>query len=878
MIYSFDRVRFALGFPVTIELRCMKSPRQARLPPNGIAGLDPAWSNLVTAVDQSGRDRTWHVLDTGISPSQGTLLCVHGNPSWSYMWREVARTMTDWRVVAVDALNMGYSERTGGVRTLDDHIADLDAVTQAMNIAGPVITLAHDWGGPISIGWALQNRSKVTGMVLMNTGVARPPSVRVPPLISIARSTLKATCETTPAFLHGALQMAKPRLDRERYRGYTAPYGSADLRTGIRDFVGDIPLDASHGTHARLAAVADGLEELEQVPSLLVWGSKDRIFTDAFLADLMQRMPLADVHRYADAGHQVIEGTDAIDVVRTWIERTATEEPSAPSKPSADDERRIWSAIEARNGDETDAIVEMSAGDSGDVARSISFAELAHNVETLSRGLIASGIKKGDRLAPLVPPGIDLMTLVYGCLRAGIVVVAPDAALGVDGMRRALRSSRPDHIVGDWRGLLVAKSVVRSAKFIPVDRMPRPFAKPTVTLRELIKAGQDAQPVPTPRPEDHAAIVFTSGSTGPSKGVVYTHGQLEAQRDAIRDAFGIDHGDKLVAAFAPFAVLAPALGITSVIPAMDVTAPGELRIREFASAAGAIGATIAFASPAVLENLAATADEATADDHTNLARIRMVGTAGAPVSRQLLARAEAIFPKAAFHTPYGMTELLPVTSALAATLPATDSGRGVCVGSPLPQVDVKIRSIGATTTSIGSSLGPGALGEVYVRAAHGAAGYDRLWGRNHLTFLNGWHRSGDVGHLDAHGQLWIEGRVDDLIHGASGTLTPVPIELEAESVAGVTKAAAVGIGPTGTQQLCVVVTGAARAPGVTGGRGVVADPSVAAAVRGAVTAPVAAVLVVPRLPVDRRHNSKLNRGKIRDWAEAVLRGDRPRRL
>ena len=117
--------------------------------------------------------------------------------------------------------------------------------------------------------------------------------------------------------------------------------------------------------------------------------------------------------------------------------------------------------------------------------------------------------------------------------------------------------------------------------------------------------------------------------------------------------------------------------------------------------------------------------------------------------------------------------------------------------------------------------------------------------------------------------------IDDLIHGAGGTLTPVPIELEAESAAGVTKAAAVGIGPIGTQQLCVVVTGDS---GVMGGKGVIADATVTAAVRDAVTAPVAAVLVVARLPVDRRHNSKLNRSKIRGWAEAVLRGDRPRRL
>ena len=207
------------------------------------------------------------MLDTGLitgpdnsdSPVRGTVLCVHGNPNWSYMWRGLAKRLTGWRVIAVDALNMGFSERTGQPRRLADHVADLGSVTNALQVKGPVITVAHDWGGPISMGWAQQHVDQMAGVVLMNTGVARPAAAKVPALISIARATLRVTCELTPTFLHGALRMARPQMSRDVYRGYAAPYDSAARRTGIRDFVEDIPIEDTHPSFDSLASVADGL-------------------------------------------------------------------------------------------------------------------------------------------------------------------------------------------------------------------------------------------------------------------------------------------------------------------------------------------------------------------------------------------------------------------------------------------------------------------------------------------------------------------------------------------------------------------------------------------------------------------------------------------
>ena len=137
----------------------------AQLPP-ALPGLDPAWSRLVTARDTEGVERTWHVLDNGADPVVGTMFCVHGNPTWSYLWRRfLDQAPPGWRVVAVDQLGMGFSERTARPRTLAQRVADLTVLSDALGITGagvhgPVVSVGHDWGGPISLGWALEHRAR----------------------------------------------------------------------------------------------------------------------------------------------------------------------------------------------------------------------------------------------------------------------------------------------------------------------------------------------------------------------------------------------------------------------------------------------------------------------------------------------------------------------------------------------------------------------------------------------------------------------------------------------------------------------------------------------------------------------------------------------
>jgi acyl-coenzyme A synthetase/AMP-(fatty) acid ligase len=233
-------------------------------------------------------------------------------------------------------------------------------------------------------------------------------------------------------------------------------------------------------------------------------------------------------------------------------------------------------------------------------------------------------------------------------------------------------------------------------------------------------------------------------------------------------------------------------------------------------------------------------------------------------------------PNVEAHTPYGMTEVLPVADISLAQIEEVPQGNGVCVGMPVPGVEVAISALDPS----GKATGPltdeeGVVGEVCIRAAHMRDGYDKLWMTQHAASQPaGWHRSGDVGHLDDAGRLWIEGRMGHIVTAPSGPVTPVGIEHAVSALPEVAHAAVVGVGPPGTQALVVVVV-----PVDPGRSPDLADEDLADKVRARVGAPdVAAVMTAPSLPVDKRHNSKIDRSRIARWAERALAGGRMGRI
>jgi acyl-coenzyme A synthetase/AMP-(fatty) acid ligase len=468
-----------------------------------------------------------------------------------------------------------------------------------------------------------------------------------------------------------------------------------------------------------------------------------------------------------------------------------------------------------------------------------------------------------------VPPGLDLTTTVYACWRAGAAIVVADAGLGWRQMADALRSADPDYLIG-IPPAVVAAAVLKlpGIRFVAgeLPRSMRRLLRVEHSLDELA-AGGDPSPAPS---SDEAAVLFTSGATGPPKGVVYQHHQLLAQLELLRGLCNITPSDRLVAAFAPFALYGPALGIGAAVPQMDVTKPGTLSAARLAEAAAAVEATLIFASPAALRNVVATAGELTAEQSSALRRIRLVLSAGAPVSVALLRRLSEVLPYAELHTPYGMTEALPLTDISLPELEQAGSGNGVCVGRPLPGVRLRISPLDSLGRAIGSPTDQLEItGEICVSAAHVKHRYDRLWATERASSRDpGWHRTGDVGHLDAEGRLWVEGRLVHVITTADGPLTPVGVEQRIEAEAQVTAAAVVGVGPPGTQQaVAVVVPEMADSVGL-------AAPELASAVRAAAGTSLAAVLAIDTMPVDIRHAAKIDRQRLARWAGSVLTGAR----
>ena len=846
--------------------------RPATLPPPGLEGLEPEWSRLVETPRLDGVGRTWHVLDNRVKNASVTLLCVHGNPTWSYLWRDlIAAAPPGVRVVAVDHLDMGFSERTGTTRRLAQRIDDLSALTAALGIDGPVVTVAHDWGGPISLGWAERHIEQLVGVVLTNTAVHQPEDAAPPGLIRLVRTPglLDKVCVTSPVFVRGAMALSRPRPDKDVRRAYEAPYRDPASRHAISGFVEDIPLDPHHPTRATLDTIAQNLEILGDVPVLLLWGPSDPVFSDRYLTDLAERLPQSSIHRFIGASHMLPEDVDIAPAVYAWLDQLATNRTDIPDDTTRE---RLWAAIERRANDRVPAVVDM--GTDGP-ERYVTFAELAEGVTDLASGLAAIGVAPGDRIALLVPPGIDLALCLYGAWRAGAVVVLVDAGLGVRGIGRALKSAKPRFLIGipkalvaartmRWPGISISTSTmaVSQARVLGVDH----------SLDEIRRRGRNSS-IPPEVPDDAiAAVAFTSGATGPPKGVVYRHRQIQAQRDALVDLYDVGESDRLVAAFGPFALFGPGMGIPSVVPHMDVTSPGTLTARCLAAAVGAIDATLVFGSPAALRNVAATASDLSDNDRENLARVRLLLSAGAPVPSDVLHAAVEVMPNAGAHTPYGMTEVLPVADISLAQIDEVGDGPGVCVGYPVDRVDVVLDPLDDRGVPTGAMTNdPEVLGEVCIRASHMRDGYDNLWFTEHVASQpRGWHRSGDVGHFDAEGRLWIEGRIVHVVSTMYGPVTPIGHEHAINRLQGVGQSAIVGVGPHGTQQIVVVVV-----PDPAVRRSALASEHLTDRVRSCVgDIDVAAALVVRSLPVDKRHNSKIDRTRIAAWAERALAGGR----
>ena len=814
----------------------------------GEIGLNPSWSHIVEVPSHDGKIHRWHYLDRpGLSNDLPTVLCLHGNPTWSFLWSRLFTELNEkFRVVAPDHLSMGFSDQVGP-RRYRDRVADINDFVNALGMSGPIWLVAQDWGGAIAMGYAVAHPERVAGLVLSNTGIAVPFGRKAPRLIQISASggLHRAMTRNTSLFVRGTAYLPGAGLTRQQRQGLVAPYVRRDQRDGVAGFVADVPFDEKHQTFADLAEVAAQLPSL-RVPVRLWWGAKDPVFNDDFADDLIKRFTDVQIQRVANSGHLAVIETSIAPFLESAISQSQSVEQQVFEAQGP--EESLWSRIMNPSRKNTLAIHD------GADRSSVTFSELDSRVATFAQALVQHGVEAGERVAVLVPPSIDLIALVYACWRIGAVTVIADRGLGLNGLGSAVKSSRVQHLVGIRSAVIAARTLRWAPRASLIDLKS---LQKSMQLEGLKQLGR-----PEPKDDAMAAILFTSGATGPAKGVRYTHRQLGAQRDILQRVYNITDADSFVAAFAPFALFGPALGITTGLADMDVTSPATLTAKALDDACRATQATMVFASPAALVNVLKTASS----NVNSLHQVRLVMSAGAPVPIETLRHMQKLCPQAEMHTPYGMTEVLPVADLSLQQREDVGEGSGVCVGRAVDGCNVKVVSIDGGI----SELPIGVTGEIVVSARWMSLGYNRLW----LTQQNArfesdgftWHRTGDVGHIDGDGNLWIEGRVVHMIHTADGSMTPVPIEVACEKISGVKRAAAVGIGDKGVQQLVMVLeTDQAKE-----------DPApdqLAAQVREALAGlDVVAIWETKKLPVDIRHNSKIDRTALAQKMQKVLSG------
>jgi len=516
--------------------------------------------------------------------------------------------------------------------------------------------------------------------------------------------------------------------------------------------------------------------------------------------------------------------------------------------------------------------------------RSLTYRQLDEESDRLARGLGRVGIVRGVRTALLTPPGPELFALTFALFKAGAVPVFIDPGIGARNLKGCLAEAAPEAFIGIPKAHLArrlfgwGKNSLRI--LITVGGSSRFWGGVPLTEVQRLGEGSAApfKAAATNRDET-AAILFTSGSTGPPKGAVYTHGNFAAQVAALQELYDILPGEVDLPTFPLFALFAPALGMTAVIPQMDFTRPGRVDPGRILGPVAAYAATTMFGSPALLNRVG----RYSAPDGTKLSSLKRVISAGAPVSAKVLECFSALLPRdAEIFTPYGATEALPVSSIgsreiLAETGHLTGEGCGICVGRPVPSISLAIIPISDEPIVAWSDdlpLPPWEVGEIAVNGPQVTASY---FNRPEATSLakiadpeNGvWHRMGDLGYRDNSGRIWFCGRKSHRVVSCDGILFTIPVEGVFNVHPLVFRTALVGIGKHGSQRpvLCVELEKGTRKREQEQIRRDLLE-------RGALyphTKGIRDILFHPAFPVDIRHNAKIFREKLAVWAAGRIR-------
>jgi olefin beta-lactone synthetase len=434
--------------------------------------------------------------------------------------------------------------------------------------------------------------------------------------------------------------------------------------------------------------------------------------------------------------------------------------------------------------------------------RAITYLALQNHTAQTAERLIESGVKKGDRVLLLVPLSIETYILLLAIFRIGAVAVIADSSFGLNMLRRSLSLVQPD--------AMISNSTIKAVAgvFSEIRKIPSKLdVQQLVSInRTSIKQGttngaqhavQEVQDLDSEHP---ALITFTSGSTGNPKAIVRTHGFLLQQQKVLASSLPVQKNAVELTTLPVFVLSALAQGITSVLPDCDMRKPAAIDANRIINQIKKSSVNRIIASPAFLQKLSNHLH----NEKSQLPRVQEILTGGGPVFPSLLKQAESVFPNAEINAVYGSTEAEPIAHMSSRKMSKEDlertfAGGGLLAGKPISEIELAIvdpAELNMFAKNGGNRkfnrLPANATGEIVVRGKHVIK-----------TYLNGhgdaetklkaygskiWHRTGDAGYLDDDGRLWLMGRCALKISDEKGDLYPFQVEVAASEIQTVRRA------------------------------------------------------------------------------------------
>lgn len=507
----------------------------------------------------------------------------------------------------------------------------------------------------------------------------------------------------------------------------------------------------------------------------------------------------------------------------------------------------------------------------------LTFKELDIRSNKFAIGLEKLGLKKGDKTLLFLRPSLDFSAMTFALFKLGIIPVFIDPGMGKDNLIKCIKECAPVGLIAEKEvhlARLFFPRAFKSVRFM-VTNGKRSWGKMVKISSMKEEKTQFFKSVQF-EPLDVAAILFTSGGTGAPKGVVYTHSIFDHQTSILKGLFNLTPNDIDLPGFPLFSLFTIAMGMTSCIPDMDPSKPGQCDPKKLYQNIIDRKPTFVAGSPAIWERVA----DYCAQNNLTLPSVKYLVMFGAPVSTLIHKKYKALLPNGTTYTPYGATEALPVSNIsgdfiLKSTSLLTENGKGTCIGLPVPGTKVSIIKITDNVIdkiSDAEILPKNEIGEIIVKGPTVTKEYLNLPEKTlEAKIQDGediWHRMGDMGFIDTEGQIWFLGRKAHRVETKVGMMTPIPCEAIFNKHPAVKRSALIGLGLRGKQTPAIVIE---RKDGqfLSGKeRSIFESELFSIAKKFPHTADIQKIYLSKHFPVDVRHNIKIDRIKLKEEIES----------